>query len=185
MSSSPSAERSVAGPSVAGPPVAEPSVAEPSVAEPSVAEPSVPGPIVPDVLLARALPVPDPLTDFFWRSGEDGSLRLMRCADCGYYVHPPSLPCPRCLGAVVRPEPVSGRAVVHSCTVNMQEWTPGQPPYVIAVVELAEQPGLRLTTNVVGCPPDSVWIDQPVRIAFVARDGLHFPVFIPTDAAVA
>jgi uncharacterized OB-fold protein len=146
--------------------------------------PSVPGAIVADVLVERALPVPDPLADFFWVSGRDRLLRLLRCADCGYYVHPPSLPCPRCLGRRVSPEPVSGRGVVHSRTVNVQQWTPGQEPYVIAVVELAEQPGLRLTTNVVGCPPDSVWIDQPVRVAFVARDGLHFPVFIPTDAAV-
>jgi uncharacterized OB-fold protein len=173
MSGSPSAERSVP----------EPPVAELPVAERSVAGPPVPGPIVPDVLLERALPVPEPLTDFFWRSGQDGLLRLMRCADCGYYVHPPSLPCPRCLSAAVRPEPVSGRAVVHSCTVNVQEWTPGQPPYVIAVVELVEQPGLRLTTNIVGCPPEQVRIDQPVRVAFVPRDGLHFPVFTPAPAA--
>ncbi|HWN35111.1 MAG TPA: OB-fold domain-containing protein [Pseudonocardia sp.] len=169
MSGSPSAEPPVA-PAVL---LAAPTVPDVAPRVPDVA------PTVPDVLLERALPVPDPLADFFWVSGRDGVLRLLRCAECGYYVHPPSLPCPRCLSRDVRPEPVSGRAVVHSRTVNVQQWTPGQPPYVIAVVELVEQPGLRLTTNVVGCPPEEVWIDQPVRVAFVARDGLHFPVFVP------
>ncbi|HEY1974166.1 MAG TPA: OB-fold domain-containing protein [Pseudonocardia sp.] len=134
-----------------------------------------------DVLLERVAPVADPLADFFWRSGADGVLRILRCADCGYYVHPPSTPCPRCLSAKVGPEPVSGRAVVHTFTVNVQQWQPGQPPYVIAIVELAEQEGLRLTTNVLGCPPDHVYIDQPVRVDFVARDELHYPVFRPTE----
>ena len=172
MSGSPNAEP--AGAIVPG--VIVPGVIVPGVIVPGVI---VPGVIVADVLLQRALPVPDPLADFFWVSGRDGLLRLLRCADCGYYVHPPTLPCPRCLSAAVRPEPVSGLGVVHASTVNVQQWTPGQQPYVIAVVELVEQPGLRLTTNVVGCPPEEVRIDQPVRVAFVARDGLHFPVFVP------
>lgn len=135
--------------------------------------------IVPDVLADRAVPVADPLADFFWRSGRDGVLRLLRCQSCGYYLHPPSLPCPRCLSPEVRPEALSGRAVVHSFTVNVQQWVPGQQPYVIAVVELPEQEGLRLTTNILGCPPSQVHIDQPVRVAFVTHHDLYYPVFVP------
>ncbi|GAA5153441.1 hypothetical protein GCM10023321_23690 [Pseudonocardia eucalypti] len=134
---------------------------------------------MPDVLAERPVPAPDPLADFFWQSGRDGMLRIARCRDCGFWVHPPSLPCPRCLGRAVHPEPVSGRAVVHSFTVNVQQWRPGQDPYVIAVVELPEQDGLRLTTNIVGCPVSEVHIDQPVRVAFVARGGRYYPVFTP------
>lgn len=133
-----------------------------------------------DPLLQRAVPTPDPLCDFFWRSGEDGLLRILRCGDCGYRIHPPSIPCPRCLGDDVAPAPVSGLGVVQACTVNVQEWTPGQPPYSIAVVELAEQRGLRLTSNVVGCDPESVHIGQRVRVNFIARNGIHYPVFTPS-----
>lgn len=134
---------------------------------------------VEDVLLDRPVPAADPLADFFWRSGADGRLRLLRCQNCSFYIHPPSRPCPRCLSRDVAPEPVSGRAVVHTYTINVQPWTPGQPPYVIAVVDLPEQPELRLTTNVLGCPPDAVHIGQQLRVAFVPRHGRHYPVFVP------
>ena len=33
---------------------------------------------------------------FFWRAGERGVLRFMRCQACGHYVHPPLPICPVC-----------------------------------------------------------------------------------------
>lgn len=44
------------------------------------------------------------LTEAFWTGGRDGALRIQRCTDCGYFVHParagvPALPRP---GARVR-----------------------------------------------------------------------------------
>src|SRR5215475_10960431 len=56
-------------------------------------------------------------------------------------------------------------------------------PYVIAIVELVEQRNLRLTTNIVGCPPDAVHIGMPVKVKFErASDEISLPVFEP-DAA--
>ena len=52
-------------------------------------------------------------------------------------------------------------------------------PYIIAVVELEEQPGLRLLTNVVDCPPEEVAIDLPVEVGFVEREPVFVPVFSP------
>jgi uncharacterized OB-fold protein len=132
-----------------------------------------------DPLLFRPAPVDDPLTRFFWSSGEDGRLRIARCGDCGFYLHPPGPRCPQCLSADVAPQPVSGSATVATFTVNVQEWVPGQQPYVYAIVELDEQPGLRLTTNIVGCDPDEVSIGQRVEVSFVARNGVHYPLFAP------
>ena len=37
-------------------------------------------------------------------------------------------------------------------------------PYVLAIVELAEGP--RVTTNIVGCPPEAVRCGLPVEVAF-------------------
>ena len=51
------------------------------------------------------------------------------------------------------------------------------PPYVIAEVELAEQPGLRLLTSVVGC--DEVTIGMPVRVRFEQAGDAWIPVFGP------
>jgi uncharacterized OB-fold protein len=50
-------------------------------------------------------------------------------------------------------------------------------PYVIAVVELDEQDGLRLLTNIVGCPVEEVTIDMPVEVDFAPRGPAHLPVF--------
>jgi uncharacterized OB-fold protein len=114
----------------------------------------------------------------FWTGGRDGELRIVRCNDCGYYIHPPSPRCPRCLGDDVEPSPVSGRGVVYTYTVNRREWSLGlDVPYVIAIVQLDEQPDLRLMTNIVGCSADEVAIDMPVRVEFREQGEAFVPVF--------
>jgi uncharacterized OB-fold protein len=51
---------------------------------------------------------------------------------------------------------------------------------VVAIVELEEQPSLRLTTNLVGCEPAAVRIGMPLRVVFEAReDGVFLPLFEP------
>ena len=78
------------------------------------------------------------------------------------------------------PRVVSGRATVYSFTVNHQQWVPGVPvPYVIGLVAIDEQPSLRLTTNIVGCPPDAVKIGMPVRATFEQRGKAWLPMFTP------
>jgi uncharacterized OB-fold protein len=134
-----------------------------------------------DPLVVRAVPAPDALANFFWSSGADGRLRVLHCAFCGHYIHPPSRPCPRCLATEVAPAVVSGLGTVQACTVNVQQWVADQPPYSVAIIELAEQPGLRLTSNVVNCSPGEVRIGQTVAVRFVHRNDIYYPVFVPTD----
>jgi len=116
----------------------------------------------------------------FWTGGRDSELRIVRCTDCGYWIHPPSPRCPQCLGAEVEPQPVSGRGTVYTYTVNRRAWSPElEVPYVIAIVQLDEQPDLRLMTNIVGCPPDQVEIGMPVSVEFREQGEVHVPVFRP------
>ena len=133
-----------------------------------------------DPLLSRPVPAFDPLAAFFWESGADGRLRILRCGGCGFYVHPPSHPCPQCFSTEIAPAVVSGDGTVATYTVNVQQWVPGQAPYSIAVVELDEQQGLRLTSNIVDCDPDEVHIGQRVRVSFIHRNGIYYPVFAPS-----
>jgi uncharacterized protein len=131
----------------------------------------------------RVLPRVDDTNRHFWTGGEHGELRILRCGDCGYWLHPPGPVCPRCLGAAPVPAAVSGRATVHTYTVNHQPWYPGlDPPYVVAIVALPEQAGLRLTTNIVGCPPGDVHIGMAVRATFERHDDVWLPLFSPVDA---
>jgi uncharacterized OB-fold protein len=117
----------------------------------------------------------------FWTGGADGVLFIVRCNACGYWIHPPSPRCPQCLSEDVEPTPVSGRARVYTFTINERHWVPGlEVPYVIAIVELEEQEGLRLMTNIVGCPPGEVAIDMPVQVQFQERgEEVFVPMFAP------
>ena len=127
-------------------------------------------------------PVPriDDENEASWTGGIDGYLEITRCADCGYYVHPPAPRCGRCYSHRVAPARVSGRGRVYTFTVNEHAWMPElEVPYVIAVVELEEQAGLRVLSNIVGCPPDDVSIDMPVHVEFVERGAAFVPVFRP------
>ena len=125
----------------------------------------------------RVLPAIDDANEFFWTSGADGRLRFLRCRACGYYLHPPIPRCPECGSRDVAPEPVSGRGHLVSYTVNHQSWDGGVDPYAIILVELEEQVGLRLTSNLIGVDLDAIAIDQPVQVAFEERDGIFFPLF--------
>ncbi|MCU1453246.1 MAG: DNA-binding protein [Acidimicrobiales bacterium] len=129
----------------------------------------------------RVLPALSEDNRFFWTSGSDGRLRFLRCQSCGYYLHPPSPRCPRCGGVELAPEPVSGRGTVHSFTVNHQSWDGSPEPYALVLVELAEQVGLRLTSNLVGCPLEKVCIGMDVRVVFEHREPVWFPLFEPDD----
>ncbi len=118
--------------------------------------------------------------EFFWTSGEDGRLRFLRCANCRYIIHPPSPRCARCLSKEVAPEPVSGKAIVVTYTINYQAWIPGfDPPYAVAIVEITEQPGVRLFTNIVNSPLEDVQIGMPVRVTFEHNGDVWIPLFEP------
>lgn len=132
----------------------------------------------------RVLPAVVTATEPFWRGGEHGELRFWRCDDCGYLLHPPSPRCPRCLSKALTATAVSGRAEVFTFTVNHQPWYPNlDPPYVVAIVVIDEQPDLRLTTNIVGCPPEDVFIGMPVQVTFERYGDVWIPFFEPRGAA--
>jgi len=125
----------------------------------------------------------------FWTSGADGRLRILRCRSCGYYLHPPIPLCPECRSDDLGFDPVSGRATVATFSVNHQQWMPGpEVPFVAAIVELEEQPSVRLRTNLVGCDPDQVRIDMAVEVVFEHHpdpDGdVYIPLFAPAAAEV-
>ena len=128
----------------------------------------------------RVLPAVTVDNEHFWKGGEQGLLQFLRCDECGYWIHPPSPRCPQCLSKELDVEAVSGQATLHTFTVNHQAWYPGlDPPYVIAIVELPEQDGLRLTTGIVGCDPDAVEIGMPLQVTFENYEDVWLPFFEP------
>lgn len=129
----------------------------------------------------RPRPYVMPEAEFFWSAGADGVLRILHCDDCDSLVHPPKPACHYCRSTNLGPVEVSGRGTVVGCTVNHQQWLPSfPPPYVVASVVLDEDPRVHLTTNIVGCEPDDVFVGMPVEVRFEPDGDLWFPVFTPT-----
>ncbi len=138
---------------------------------------------VPDVVTESFPRVRPKITErnaHFWQGGADGRLRLLRCQSCGTYLHPPTAACWSCRSMAVVPEVLSGRGVVYAFTVNHYRWLPDmEPPYVVAEVELVEQEGLRLMTNIVECPPDDVRTGMAVGVVFARHGDVYIPLFRP------
>lgn len=90
--------------------------------------------------------------------------------------------CPECHGRDLSYETTSGKGTIYSYVINHHPWRPGlREPYVIALVELDDQRHLRLTTNIVGCRPEAVFIGMRVAVRFVAQGDFFVPLFIPDD----
>jgi uncharacterized OB-fold protein len=49
----------------------------------------------------------------------------------------------------------------------------------VAIVALAEDPSVHLTTRIVDCAPTDVTIGMPVRVRFEQHDAVHLPLFAP------
>lgn len=131
----------------------------------------------------RVLPQVTPENEHYWKGGARGELCFLRCRPCGHYIHPPQPLCPECLSKDLTPAAVSGLATVATYTLNHQPWVPAPDhPYAIAIVEIDEQPSLRLMTNIVGCPAEQVRIGMRVQVRFEQRDDVYLPLFEPVES---
>jgi len=119
----------------------------------------------------RPLPQPDPDTAPFWEGCRAGELRAQRCAGCETLRHPPRPMCPRCGSTEALWERLSGRGTLFSFVVAHPPVLPvfrERVPMPVVLVELAEDPGLRLIGNVVDCAPEELRIGLPLEVTFEA-----------------
>lgn len=128
------------------------------------------------------LPMITEENESFWRGGARGRLMITRCAACGYYIHPSGPVCPKCWSWDVVPSEVCGQGSIYSFTTSHREWFKSVvPPYVLAVVALPEQRGLRLTTRLVDVDIDAVHIGMSVRVVFERAGDIWRPLFTGVD----
>jgi uncharacterized OB-fold protein len=128
----------------------------------------------------RPLPKPTPETQHFWDGAKAGELRLQTCNDCAKTYFPPRPFCPECGSRSVKMMKASGKAKLHSYVIHARPAPGFDPPYAIAVVELAEGP--RMMTNIVGCPqtPEALQLDMPLEVTFEKQtDAISLPFFKP------
>jgi uncharacterized OB-fold protein len=125
--------------------------------------------------------VTDAWTQPFWDAAARHRLVAQRCADCGRLRMPPSPFCPTCRSQACDWPELSGRGTIYSFTIVASAVTPRQAehvPYVPALIEPVDAPGVRLVSNVVDAPLSAIRVGGEVEVAWQDRaDGLSVPRF--------
>ena len=129
----------------------------------------------------RPLPAPDELTRFYWAAAAEHRLVLQRCRSCSKLQYPPEICCAHCQAEEFEAVEASGRGVIYSYSIVDRPLHAGfvdALPYVVVLVELADQPGLRILTNLVDVPEGtSLCCGMPVEVVFEDRGGVVLPQF--------
>ena len=121
----------------------------------------------------------------FWEATRQERLLVQWCTACDRGIFYPRAFCPHCASGPGGLEwrTASGRATVYSAVVENRPEAAGAAfsggePYCVALVDLDE--GVRMLSNVVGCPPQDVHCGMAVQVAWEPlSDGRRLPVFTP------
>jgi uncharacterized OB-fold protein len=124
----------------------------------------------------------------FWDATRERRLLVQWCTECDRGVFYPRVFCPHCAAGRDSLEwrTASGRATVYAAGVENKPAAAGATfsngqPYCVALVDLEE--GVRMLTNVVGCPPDEVHCGMAVTVTWEPlSDGRQLPLFQPIGA---
>jgi len=125
----------------------------------------------------------------FWEATRSGRLLLQWCISCEKPVFYPRAFCPQCGGdsSGLEWREASGRGVIHAVTVEHRPEATGAAfsggqPYAVALIELEE--GVRMLSNVIGCPPEQATIGTAVSVTWEPlSDGRQLPQFRPQSPA--
>ncbi len=132
--------------------------------------------------MSRMMMGTSPHAEPFWKATEEKKLVLQYSPETQKYYHYPRE------AVVVSPKTgevewreASGRGEVYAFSIMRKPGNPGMAanvPYVVALVTLEE--GVRMMTNVVNCPVESVKVGMKVKVTWEELPkGRHLPVFEP------
>jgi uncharacterized OB-fold protein len=131
----------------------------------------------------KPLPRPTEVSAPFWQAAKEHRLIVQRCRRCGNLQHYPRPFCLRCAADDLDWQECSGRGTVYAFTIVRQAASAAfapDVPYVHAVVALDEGP--HMTTNIVGCAPETVRVGMRVTAVFEdATAEITLIKFRPTD----
>jgi len=129
------------------------------------------------------MPQHPPEFDGFFAALGHRALAFPCCAACGRFHWYPMKRCPHCGSGDIGWQEVGGEGEVFSWTAVRHAFDPAYAdrlPYVVALVEFADAPGVRLVTNV-AADPAALRIGMKVRPAFAAGDAPDAVAFRPVD----
>ena len=125
----------------------------------------------------------------FWEGTARGELLVQKCSACGRKRIPPRPMCSDCRSIENEWVPLSGKGKVWSFIIPHPPLLPAYTdfaPFNVIVVELDEDPSLRLVGNLVesadgplnGVDPHSVQIGEPVSVVFSKVEDTYLPRWV-------
>jgi uncharacterized OB-fold protein len=106
------------------------------------------------------LPATDnPEDDTFWKKTKQGKLAVESCSDCGRLRFPPRPMCPWCQSQATEWKELSGKGRIWSFCISHPPLIPvfaERAPYPVVVVELDEDPTIRMVGNLVTSPTGDI-----------------------------
>ncbi len=120
--------------------------------------------------MAKQGVVPDELTRPFWQAANEDRLVIQNCTACDRLQHPPATRCHQCgIDTHLEWKEMCGRGtiynygVVHDCPISLLQ---EDQPFNVAVVMLAEDPGIQMYSHLPGTPVDEVPVGAGVEVVF-------------------
>ena len=114
----------------------------------------------------------------YWQAAAEGRLLIPKCTACARTFWHPRPRCPHCGSASVDWIESTGQGVVHTWTIVRQSGDPyfkTRLPYAVAMVDVD---GVRMMTNLVDTPLESLAIGMPVEVTFeAAAANIAIPLF--------
>jgi uncharacterized OB-fold protein len=115
----------------------------------------------------------------YWEATREQRLVLQHCTACERAVWFPRVICPHCGGTELPWREVDGGGEVYAVSVQYKPAHPGladRTPYAVALVDL--DAGVRVMSNVFGCPAEDVAVGDRVEAAWEPlSDGRHLLIF--------
>ncbi len=124
-------------------------------------------------------PVWETFEDGFWQGIKQRKLVFQKCSECDTFSHPPRVRCAKCKSDKWEWVESSGKGRIYSYTVLRQEVHPAfRVPFEVVLVEMENEKGVRMISNMVDCEPDDVSIGMPVEVTFrEVTKGWALPLF--------
>ena len=114
----------------------------------------------------------------YWRAAAEGILLIPKCNACARTYWHPRPRCPHCGSSEVDWIESGGLGEIHTWTIVRQSGDPyfkTKVPYAVAIVDID---GVRMMTNIVDTPLESLRIGMAVEVLFEpAGSGIAIPLF--------
>lgn len=117
----------------------------------------------------RPLPAPDKFTKFHWEAAKKHQVAIAKCTKCGQLNHWPKSNCRYCQNDTLAPSVVSGKGKIYSYHITHYPYDQAflkNGPYNVILVELDEDPRVRMISNLVHHKPEQLKIGAPVEAVF-------------------